>query len=290
MIVLGGTASNGIDERLSKIIGAKLVKVEHKVFPDGESYIRMPSSLAGEEVILVQTTQPPQDKNLIELFLTIEAIKDVGATKVTAVVPYLAYSRQDRRFLDGEAISVKTILNLIHSLGASTFITVEPHHPESLSYFPGEVKVVDPLPSLAREIAKVVKRPFVLGPDRGAAGRAERLARELNCDFSYLEKERDRRTGEIKVRGVGLPSLKGFDVILVDDIVSTGGTLLEASKIAYSLGAESVNVVAAHMLLVNGALQKLKQANVKEIIGSNSVVPKERVNLVDISDQIAVKL
>ncbi|MEM4080369.1 MAG: ribose-phosphate pyrophosphokinase-like domain-containing protein, partial [Metallosphaera sp.] len=73
MIVLGGTASNGIDERLSKIIGAKLVKVEHKVFPDGESYIRMPSSLAGEEVILVQTTQPPQDKNLIELFLTIEA-------------------------------------------------------------------------------------------------------------------------------------------------------------------------------------------------------------------------
>ncbi|BCS94334.1 ribose-phosphate diphosphokinase [Metallosphaera javensis (ex Sakai et al. 2022)] len=290
MIIVGGTATNGIDERLSKLLGARLVKVEHKVFPDGESYVRIPSSLSGEDVVLVQTTQPPQDKNLMELFLMVEALRDIGASRITAVVPYIAYSRQDRRFLDGEAISIKTVLNLLRSLGVSTLVTVEPHHQESLAYFEGEVKVVDPIPSLAREVKKFVKNPFVLGPDRGAMGRAERLARELGCRFSFLEKERDRHTGEIRVRSGNLGSLKGYDVVLVDDIISTGGTLVEASKIAQSLGAESVSAVGVHLLLVNGAYARLKEAGIREIMGVNTVVPGERVSLVDISDQIAVRL
>ncbi len=290
MIIVGGTATNGIDERLSKLLGARLIKVEHRVFPDGESYVRIPSSLSGEEVVLVQTTQPPQDKNLMELFLMVEALRDVGASRVTAVVPYIAYSRQDRRFLDGEAISIKTVLNVMRSLGVSALITVEPHHQESLDYFGGEVRVVDPIPSLAKEVKKFVKNPFVLGPDRGAMGRAERLAKELGCRYSFLEKERDRHTGEIRVRAGNLGSLKGYDVVLVDDIISTGGTLVEATKIAQSLGAETVSAVAVHLLLVNGAYNRLREAGIKEIVGVNTVVPKEKVNLVDISDQIAVKL
>ncbi len=136
---------------------------------------------------------------------------------------------------------------------------------------------------------RLVRRPFVLGPDRGALGRAERMAKELGCEFAFLEKERDRHTGEIRVKS-NLGSLKGYDVVLIDDIVSTGGTLVEAAKIAYSLGAESVNATAVHLLLVNGALQKLKEAGVREVIGTNTVIPREKVNLVDISEQIAVKL
>ncbi|QKQ99428.1 ribose-phosphate pyrophosphokinase [Metallosphaera tengchongensis] len=290
MIIVGGTATNGIDERLAKITKSKLVKVVHKVFPDGESYVRVPEPLTGEEVAVVQTTQPPQNKNLVELLLVLEALKDTGATKITAVVPYLAYSRQDRRFLDGEAISVKTVLNLIYAAGASTLVVVEPHHPESLSYFPGEARVVDPIPALGRELRGRVNSPFVLAPDRGAVDRAERLARELGCGYTYLEKERDRITGEIRVRGISIGSLKGRDVILVDDIVSTGGTLVEASKVAYSLGAEGVYAAAVHLLMVKDTLTRLKEAGVRDLVGVNTVVPQDNVKLVDVSDLIALKL
>ncbi|EHP68512.1 MAG: ribose-phosphate diphosphokinase [Metallosphaera yellowstonensis] len=290
MIIVGGTSTNGVDGRLSKLTGYPLVKVESKLFPDGESYIRIPASLDGEEVVLVQTTQPPQNKNLLELLLTLEAIRDMGATKITAVVPYLAYLRQDRRFTDGEALSAKTILNLIHAAGANTLVVVEPHHRESMDYFPGEVRIVDPIPSLAREARKRVERPFVLAPDRGALERAERLAKELETNFSFLEKERDRKTGEVRIRQADIPPLNGYDVILVDDIISTGGTLAEASRIAYSSGARSVISVAVHLLLVRDAMNRLREAGIREVIGTNTVVPEERVTLVDVSDQIAVRL
>jgi len=108
------------------------LKVEHKVFHDGESYIRIPAKVEGEDVIVVQSTYPPQDKHLMELFLMVEALKDLKASRVVTVVPYLAYSRQDRRFRDGEAVSIKTVLNLLRYSGADSLVVVEPHKPEEL--------------------------------------------------------------------------------------------------------------------------------------------------------------
>jgi ribose-phosphate pyrophosphokinase len=290
MIIVGGPAANGIDEKISKILKYELVKVEHKIFPDGESYIRFPRSLKDEEVAIIQSTYYPQDKHLIELFLMIETAKDMGASKVSAVVPYLAYLRQDRRFKDGESLSIKTVLGILNDIGCDSLIVVEPHKADALKYFNGEVKIIDPIPALAREIKKEIENPFVVAPDRGALNRAERLAKELNSSFTHIEKERDRTTGEVRIKEMPKENFYGKDVILIDDIISTGGTLELASISSYKLGANKVIAAAAHTLLVNGALDRLKKAGVKDIIGTNSVKVDAEIKIADISDLIAVKL
>lgn len=293
MIIIGGSSTNGIDESLSLILSLPLIKVEHKVFPDGESYIRIPQpqKIQGEDVVVVQSTHYPQDKNLLELLLTIEAIKDFGANRIIAVVPYLAYARQDKRFREGEALSIKTVLRSIRNAGADVLITVEPHKAEELDHFRGETRIVYPEPLLADEIAKITKDPFILSPDVGALFRAKMVAEKLNCDYTYIEKERNRVTGEITAKNIPRENLEGKDVIIVDDIISTGGTTAQAAKIAYSLGARSVIAAASHVLMIGDAKKKLEESQVKVIIGTNTV-PKAIENMIyiDVSKLIAEKL
>ncbi|ACP45439.1 ribose-phosphate pyrophosphokinase [Sulfolobus islandicus Y.G.57.14] len=291
MIIIGGTATNGIDESLSKILSIPLVKVESKIFPDGESYIRVPSSIRNEEVLLVQTTDYPQDKHLIELFLIAETIRDLGAKKLTAVVPYLAYSRQDRRFKDGEAVSIKTILHILGEIGVNGLLVVEPHKPEELSYFKGELKIVHPYHQISRKIKEIVEDPFILAPDRGALDRARKIAEEISVPYSYIEKERDRTTGEVRIKEAPNINLKGKDVVLIDDIISTGGTIVQATRLAYSLGARSVTAVAVHLLLVGDAKERLREAGVKTLIGTNTINIKDKdIITIDVSQSIALSL
>ncbi len=293
MIIVGGTSTNGIDEGLAKALSAELIKVEHKVFPDGESYIRIPQPqrLQGEEVVVVQSTYYPQDKNLMELLFMIEAVKDFGASKVIAVIPYLAYARQDKRFREGEALSIKTVLRSIKNVGADVLITVEPHKAEELNHFSGETRIVYPEPLFAEELAKIVDKPFVLSPDVGALFRAKMVAEKLNCDYAYIEKERDRITGEITAKNIPRENLKDKDVIIVDDIISTGGTTAQAAKIAYSLGARRVIAAAAHVLMIGEAKKKIQESNVKLVIGTNTV-PKVMEDMIylDVSKIIAEKI
>ena len=290
MIIIGGTATNGIDESLAKILSLPLVKVEHKIFPDGESYVRIPQQLSNKEVLLVQSLYPPQDKHVIELLLILETLSDMKVSKITVTIPYLAYARQNRRFKEGEAVSIKTILNLIKKSGASSLIVVEPHHYEELEYFDGEVKIADPIPELARATKNIVSSPFVLAPDKGALERAKRLAEELNCEFSYIEKERDLDTGEVRIKNLPDLKLDGKDVILVDDIISTGGTMVQASKIAYSKGAKKVIAVAVHGLLINDAYDKLISAGIKDIIVTNTIPQNKNVIVVDVAESIARRI
>jgi len=289
MLILGGTATNGIDQRLSERTGYRLLKVEHKVFHDGESYIRIPAKVEGEDVIVVQSTYPPQDKHLMELFLMVEALKDLKASRVVTVVPYLAYSRQDRRFRDGEAVSIKTVLNLLRYSGADSLVVVEPHKPEELHYFRGEVRVVDPMPVVAREVMRVVRDPLVVAPDRGALDRARRLASYLDAKYTYMEKERDRITGEVRVKELPRESVQGKEVVLVDDIVSTGSTMAMASKSLLSLGAKRVIGVVIHSLATGDVISKLREAGLEEFLCTNTV-PSEAERIVDVSDQIVSKL
>ncbi|BAK54418.1 MULTISPECIES: ribose-phosphate diphosphokinase [Sulfurisphaera] len=291
MIIIGGTATNGIDENLSKIISVPLLKVEHKVFPDGESYIRIPQHITNQEILVVQSLYPPQDKHFVELLLILETLADMKNNKITAIVPYLAYSRQDRRFKEGEALSIKTILNAIARAGADVLIVIEPHKEEELSYFGKEVKIADPMPELAKEVSKKVEKPFVLAPDRGALERAKRLAEQLNAEYSYIEKERDRDTGEVRIKNLPELRLSGKDVIIVDDIISTGGTMIQATRAAYEHGARKVISVAVHSLFLDNAYEKLINSGVKEIVTTNTI-PQDpsKVTVVDVSPAIARKI
>ncbi|RLG80952.1 MAG: ribose-phosphate diphosphokinase [Thermoprotei archaeon] len=285
MIVLGVTATNGIDQELAAILGARHVVVEHKLFPDGESYIRIPVDVSGEDVIVVQSTYKPQDKHLIELLIAIDALRDLGARRITVVIPYLAYARQDKRFREGEGISIKTILQTIRANGADDLIVVEIHKEESLKFFRGRAINIPSVYALA-EYFKNMSNLLILAPDKGALKRAKIFAELVNGECDYLEKFRDRVTGEISVKPKSI-DVKGKNVVIVDDIVSTGKTMALAARKALENGALNVYAACAHALLINNALDLLKNSGIKEIIATNTVpVPKE-VKTVSIAPYIA---
>ncbi len=286
MIVLGLTATNGIDKELAKILGAKHVIVEHKLFPDGESYIRIPVSVEHEHVVIVQSTYKPQDKHLVELLLAIEAAKDLGAQTITVIVPYLAYARQDKRFRTGEAISVKTILRSIRCAGADTLITVEIHKEHVLTYFTGTAINVSAMDALAEYFKNIVKDPLVLAPDVGALPRAKRFAKILGGDYDYLEKVRDRITGEVRVKPKNI-SVKNRTVIIVDDIISTGKTMALAAKQALEHGAREVYAACAHALFVDNAYERLLTSGIKKVVATNTVPVPEKVVSVSVAPYIA---
>jgi len=292
LIVIGGPASNNLDERIAKILGVTNIKVYHKLFPDNESYLRLENVdiVKGEDVVIVQSLYPPQDKHFIELLLLIDLVRDYGAKTVISVVPYLAYARQDKRFLEGEPISVKTILKSLSVIGVDYLITVDIHNRDSLKYFKGKGAYdVTAIPVLSNYIRENIglENLLVLAPDKGALWRARELASRLNLEYDYLEKFRDRYTGEVKIKPKSI-SVKGRRVLIIDDIISTGGTIALASRESLYQGATEVYVACTHALLVDSAVEKLRKANVSKVIATDTV--PSPYSAVSVAPVIAEKL
>jgi len=234
MIIIPGPASQILGFKIGKLLKAKVVPLDFKRFPDGEAYIRIDGDIQDEHVAVVQSTFPT-DPHLIELFLLLDTVKELDASKITAIVPYLAYARQDKRFRPGEAISIKTIIRLIENIGVDELYTIK-------------------------------KDPYVVSPDQGAEFLAKEVAETLRADVSSCFKKRDLITGEIETEEVKL-NVKGRDTVIVDDIISTGGTIVNATKMLKSQGARRVFVGATHALLIQNARTRIMQAQVEEIIG-----------------------
>lgn len=274
MIVVGGPAANGVDEELANLLNAKLIKVEHKIFPDGESYIRYPTTNLRDDIILVQSLYPPQDKHFVELLLMLKTAKEFGAKKVITVVPYLAYARQDKRFLEGEAISINVILEAIEHFGTDAFITVDIHNPDSLKKLSipyVNTSAVKPLTEYVRDkFIHDISNTIVLSPDKGGIKRARKAAQILGVSYDYIEKVRDRVTGEVKALPKEL-SVQGKTVFIIDDIISTGGTIALATHSVLERGAKEVYVACTHALLVKNALERMYKAGVKEVVSTVSV-------------------
>ncbi len=271
MQVVGGPAANGLDEKIAKLLGLRKVNIKHKVFPDGESYIRILDNLE-DEVILVQSFYPPQDKHIIEFLLLADTLRDLGVKNIIGVVPYLAYSRQDKRFLSGEAISIKTILRLIESVGVNIFITVDIHKEASLSFMNIPAYNLNPVEIIAKYLIEnfSFNNPLVLSPDKGGLKRAGELAKLLSTDYDYIEKSRDRITGEVTAKPKTLEA-KGRDVIIIDDIISTGGTIALATRCVKSHGARKVYVVCTHALLIGDAAKKIFNSGVDVLLATDTV-------------------
>jgi len=169
MKIISGPASVGLGEKIAEILGIKTVPLVFKTYPDGEFYVRLDGEVGNEEVVVVQTTSPPQDARLMQLMLIVDAAKRHGAKKVTAVVPYLAYARQDRAFLEGEAVSIEAIAHMLKAVGISNLITVNVHQQRVLGKFPFPAKTVSAVPLLAEYFKrKGLEKAFALAPDDGA--------------------------------------------------------------------------------------------------------------------------
>ncbi len=283
MIVLGGTASNGLDITLSKALGADLSKVETTKFPDGEIKVKLPE-IKDDKVVIVQSTYYPQEKNLFELILTAHALKK-GKAKICAVIPYLAYARQNKSFATGESVSIEAVIDMMSSAGIKSLVTVNPHKVESLAHFKGKVCVSNSAKTLAEGVRGQIENPFVLAPDKSGLFVAEPAAEVLGCDYTYIDKSRDSY-GNVTMKKAHGGNFKGKDVVIFDDMIAAGSTIELAARFAYDEGAASVSAACIHLVMVNNAYQRLKNAGVNKLFGTNTI-PFEKAEIVDVSSDVA---
>ena len=271
MIVIPGPTSQSLGKKVAERLNARMVPVNLKAFPDGEYALRFEGDIVDEEVVVVQTTEPPQDTNVMQLLLMLDTAKDLGAKRVTAVVPYLAFARQDKRFLAGEAVSAKTLVKLIEACGVDRFVTVNIHTKDILNNFSVPTANLSAITLLAEHFkSRGLDGAFSLSPDKGAVGLAEEADRVLAGGCGWLRKERDRYTGEIQVEEKSL-DVKGKNVIVFDDIISTGGTIARAIKMLKSQGARRIYAACVHALLIGDAKTKIIESGAEEIVSTDSI-------------------
>ena len=265
MFILGGTSARTIAEDISKELQQPLIEVTYKRFPDDEFYVRILDDVKGEDVLIIQTTYP--DTKIVELLLMQDAVYEAGANEITVALPYFGYSRQDKKFEEGEPISARAIAEHI-SLHADYVITVDPHKEHLLDFF----NVPAYSCSAVVEIAKYLKEKdvdFVLAPDKGAKKRAQQAAGIIGCEYDYMEKTRvDGTTIKIKPKNL---DAKNKNVAIIDDIISTGGTMAKSIRELKKQDAKKVSVACTHGLFVGGAKEKLLSAGCDEIISTDTI-------------------
>ena len=283
--IISGKTSENLAKELSKKIKANLVKSEIRVFPDGESKITLIGKISKKKSIVLQSIYPPVDTNLVQVLSLITKAKE-NSSEVIAVIPYMGYARQDREFLPGEIVTMKVLGKLFKSAGASKIIVVDIHSSIGLKHFSIKTKNVTAIPDLVGFFKKLsLKNPLVVSPDQGGKERAKKFAKEFNSDYIALEKTRDKKTGKVKIKTKNLEEVENRDLILVDDIISTGGSIIKATQFLKKQKCKRIYVACTHALLMNDAEKKIKKAGVTSIISTNTIPGK--TSKVDISKTIA---
>jgi len=271
VIVVPGPASQELGRRIARLLKAKVVTVEFKRFPDGESYIRFEDSVQNEDAVIVQTTSPPQNENLVQLFLMADNARDTGAKSVTAVVPYFAYARQDSRFRPSEALSVKTVVALLKTCGVSRVITVNSHNPVMLKTLPIPIEDLSAITLLAQHFKrKGFKDAFSVSLGKKGTETSAEANKVLRGGFDCIPTQRDRVTGNVTIEKKPLP-VKGRDAIIFDDIISSGGTMIKAVGWVREQGARRVYAACVHPLLIGDTRDKILKAGAEGVVGTDSV-------------------
>ncbi len=282
--VICGKASEDLGRKLARRIKANLVKSEVRVFPDGESKITLRGNISKRKSIVVQSIYPPVDTNLIQALSLISKAKE-NSSEVVVVIPYMGYARQDREFLPGEIVTMKVMAKLFKGAGASKLIAVDIHSLIGLKYFTIKSKNISAVPNLAAYFKKMsLKDPLVVSPDQGGKERAKKFAKEMGTEFIALQKKRDRKTGKVQIK-TKQANVIGRDLILVDDMISTGGSIVNATKFLKKEKCKRVFVACTHALLMNDAEKKIKKSGVTKIVSANTIPGK--TSIVDVSNAIA---
>ncbi|MEL9998612.1 MAG: ribose-phosphate diphosphokinase [Thermoplasmata archaeon] len=268
MKIVSGSSSLMLSTRISEITGFPMVHREIKRFPDGECYVRIHENLDNEEVILIQNTHP--DTNIVEYLLLVDAIRQFKIKKLTAIIPYFGYGRQDKRFNEGEPISAKIMAEHL-SENVDKILTVNLHNSEIIKWFKADSMEIKAEVEIAKYFEKF-NPDIIISPDKGSLERAKFISNMLGKPYHAFQKKRidservQIDTGEIDV--------KNKVVAMVDDVISTGGTIATAASILKNMGASKVIVGCVHGLFVGNALQKMQMY--VDILFSTDTVENEK--------------
>ena len=265
MIIVGGSSSRDLAKDLASILGCQYIQAASTKFPDGENYTRIDCESLNDDVVIVQNTYP--DSNMIEMFLLQDAVRRLGAKTITLVIPYFGYARQDRVFKPGEPESAKVMCRHL-DMACDRVITIDIHKEAVLDHFS--------CPHIDLKAAAVIADHFknkgidlVLSPDIGAAGRAKDVGDRMGLPHDHLEKTRLSGV-DVKIAPAKM-DCKGKKILIVDDMISTGGTIIAAASALREAGATSVSVACTHGVFVNNAIERLTGSALDAVLCCNTL-------------------
>lgn len=276
LVLIAGNANPQLAEEISGYLKVPLCAAEVGRFPDGETSVHIGENVRGADVFVIQPTSPPVNENLMELLIMIDALKRASAGRITAVIPYYGYGRQDRKHMGRVPISARLVANLIETAGADRVLTLDLHAGQIQGFFnvPVDNLMIDPIfIDYFRSRGLADEGTVIVSPDLGAVKRARAIAEGLGRPLAIMEKR--RRSGE-QVEALNLiGEVEGRRAIIVDDIISTGGTFIETVKVLQQEGTEEIYGAFTHGLLTGDALVRLRAFPIERVVVTNSVPPPD---------------
>ena len=293
MKILTGNSNKLLSGKISKYLKNKLVNSSIKKFSDGEIYIEINENIRGNSIFIIQGISSPANDNLMELLLCIDALKRSSAKNITAVIPYFGYARQDRKVVPRTSISAKLVSNLITKAGADRVVTVDLHAGQIQGFFDIPVDNLFATPIFSRHIKKKIKSKNLIcvAPDVGGVERARALGRKLDIGLAIIDKRRPA-PGKSQVMNV-IGNVKGKTCIIVDDIIDSGGTIINAAEALIKRGAKEVHVYITHGVLSGEAVEKIRKSKIKNLVvtdtidNSNKVKKSRNIEILSISNLLA---
>ena len=271
MKLLTGNSNKVLSKNIAKYLKSKLVNSSIKKFSDGELYVEINENIRGNSIFIIQSISSPANDNLMELLLCIDALKRSSAKNITAVIPYFGYARQDRKVVPRTSISAKLVSNLITKAGADRVVTVDLHAGQIQGFFDIPVDNLFATPIFARHVRKKIKSDKIIcvAPDVGGTERARALGKLLNVGLAIVDKRRPK-PGQSQVMNV-IGDVKGKTCIIVDDIIDSGGTIVNAAKALKEKGAKEVYVYITHGVLSGEAVKKIKNSVIKKLVITDTI-------------------
>lgn len=277
MKVFAGNSNRHLAEAICNYLNLPLGKASVRRFADQEIFVEIQENVRGEDIFVVQPTSFPANDHLMELLIMVDAMRRSSARRITAVIPYFGYARQDRKAGPRTPISAKLVANLITEAGADRVLTLDLHAGQIQGFFDIPTDNLYGLPILTRDIVANydIGNVMVVSPDVGGVVRARALAKRLDCLLAIVDKRRDR-PGESEVMNI-IGDVSGKDCILIDDIVDSGGTLCNAAEALLKNGATSVTAYITHGVLSGGAVTRIANSKLKELVITDSIQPTTAV-------------
>jgi ribose-phosphate pyrophosphokinase len=277
MKLLTGNSNKNLSQKISKFLKTKLVHSSIRKFSDGEIYIEINENIRGNSIFLLQSVSSPANDNLMELLLCIDALKRSSAKNITAVIPYFGYARQDRKVAPRTSISAKLVSNLITKAGADRIVTVDLHAGQIQGFFDIPVDNLFATPIFARHVKKNIKGKNLIcvSPDVGGVERSRALARKLDIGIAIIDKRRPA-PGKSQVMNV-IGNVNNKTCIIVDDIIDSGGTIVNAAQALINRGAKEVHVYITHGVLSGEAVEKIKKSKIKKLVITDTIDNSSKV-------------
>lgn len=288
MIIIGGNSNRPLADAISSYLGVPVAKASIRRFSDMEVFVEIMDNVRGEDVFVVQSTSYPANDNLMELLITIDALKRGSARRITAVIPYFGYARQDRKTGGRTPISAKLVANMITAAGADRVLTLELHAGQIQGFFdiPTDNLIVAPifLPHMEKQFNP--EETVMVSPDVGGVVRARAMAKKMNTDLAIIDKRREK-AGVSEVMNI-IGEVDGKHCILVDDIVDSAGTLCNAAVALKNAGAKSIHAYIVHGVLSGGAVARVASSPLEKLVITDSIAATEAVRMSPNIEQLSI--